>query len=51
MDDVHHIEQLPLVLVEPLDLHIEDSVRVDEEALGLLGVLGKGGLVGLLDLL
>ena len=50
MDDVHHVQQLPLVLVEALDLNVEDGVGIDDEALGLLGVLGEGLLVGPLDL-
>ena len=36
--------------MEALDLHVEDGVGIQHYAAGLLGVDGKGLLVGLLDL-
>ena len=51
MDDVHHVQQLALVLVEALHLHVEDGVGVQDDPLLPLGVLGEGHLVGLLDVL
>ena len=32
VDDVHHVEQLPLVGVDPLDLNIEQRIGVDFNA-------------------
>ena len=51
MDDVHHVQQLALVLVEALHLHVKDGVGVQDDPLFPLGVLGEGHLVGLLDVL
>jgi hypothetical protein len=38
---MEHIEQLPLVLVDPLDMHIKDRVNVDCHIIVTLKVLGK----------
>ncbi len=51
VDDVQHVEKLALVLVEPLDLHVEDGVGVQHGALLALGPAGEGCLVLRLDLL
>ena len=48
-DDVQHVQKLPLILVEPLHLNVEDGVRVQFHAPGLLGMGGEGRLVGPLD--
>ena len=46
-----HVQKLALVLLQALDLHVEDGVGVEDDALGLLGVKGELLLVGALDLL
>ena len=33
VDDVQGVEQLALILVEALDLHVEDGVRVEQHTL------------------
>ena len=48
-DDVQHVQKLPLILVEPLHLNVEDGVRVQLHAPGLLGMGGEGRLAGPLD--
>ena len=48
-DDVQHVQKLPLIFVEPLHLNVEDGVRVQFHAPGLLGMGGEGRLVGPLD--
>ena len=40
-----HVQQLALVLVEPLHLYVEDGVGVQHHALLLLGPGGEGQLV------
>ena len=40
-DDVQAVEQLALVLVDPLDVNVEHGGRVDLHAVLLLQVLGK----------
>ena len=40
-DDVQAVEQLPLVLVDPLDVHVEHGGRVDLHAVLPLQVLGE----------
>ena len=49
-DDVQHVQVLPLVLVDPLHLDVEEGVRIDGDPGPLLDQAGKIGLVGLLDL-
>ena len=44
-DDMQHVQQLPLVLVEPLHLHVEDGVGIQRDSLGLPGIGGKVLLV------
>ena len=46
---MQHIEQLALVLVDALDLHIKQAVGADGDACGLLDVSGQPGLVGVFD--
>ena len=48
VDDEHDEQQLPLVLVDALDLHIEQRVRVYGCPQCVLHVAGQGVLVGLL---
>ena len=48
-DDVQHVQQLALVLMEPLDLDVEDGVGVQSDSLLALGPAGKGQLVVVLD--
>ena len=50
IENVHGVEQLALVLVQALDLHVEDRVRVEYGALRLFDVSGKVELIGALDL-
>ena len=38
--DVEHVQQLPLVLMQPLDLHVEDRVGIDVDAV-VLGDVGR----------
>ena len=40
-DDVQAVEQLPLVLMDPLDVHVEHGGRVDLHAVLPLQVLGE----------
>lgn len=40
-DDVQAVEQLPLVLVDPLDVDVKDGGWVDLHPVLLLQVLGK----------
>ena len=49
MDDVQDVEQLPLVLVDALDLHVEHRVRIDDDAGQLLRQLRQRELVAALD--
>ena len=49
VDDVQHIEQLPLILMEPLDLHVEHGVGVEGDAALPLGPGGKAQLIFVLD--
>ena len=49
--DVQHVQQLPLILVQALDLDVEDGVGVQGDPLLALGPAGKGLLVVPLDLL
>ncbi len=48
-DDVQAVEQLALVLVDPLDLHVEDRVRVHQRAGAPLDHRGQVHLVAALD--
>jgi hypothetical protein len=49
VDHVQHVEQLPLVFVDALDLHVEQRVGVElDPALGL-DQFGEARLVGALD--
>lgn len=50
VDDTKDVELLPLVIVYPLDLHVEEGRRVDRDARRCLDVLGQPHLVGVLDL-
>ncbi len=43
-DDMQHVQQLPLIFVEPLDLHIENGVGVQRDSLSFPGVVGKVNL-------
>ena len=47
---MQHVEQLPLVLVKPLHLHVEERAAIDLEFGLLLDVGGERVLVALLDL-
>ena len=47
---MQHIQVLALVLVDALDLHIEDGIRVDGHAGALADERGQRALVGALDL-
>ena len=49
MDDVQDVEQLPLVFVNPLDLHVEEGVGVDPDAGAVVDQAPQPLLVGLLD--
>ncbi|CDC68560.1 uncharacterized protein BN503_01437 [Oscillibacter sp. CAG:155] len=49
-DDVQHVQELALILVETLDLHVEDGGGVQHHALALFRVGGEALLVVLLDL-
>ena len=50
MDDVQHIEQLPLVLVDALDLHVEQRVRIDDHSHVVFAITRRQPLlVGPLD--
>ena len=49
VDDVQRVQQLALVLVQALHLHVEDGVGVQHHALGFRAIGGKGSLVLLLD--
>jgi hypothetical protein len=46
---VQHVEQLPLVFVDALDLHVEQRGRVDRHAGDARQVVGQAPLVGGLD--
>ena len=46
---VQGVQQLALVLVQALDLHVEDGIRVDHHTLALGDPLGKVALVSGLD--
>ena len=48
---MQYVQQLPFILVEPLHLHVEDSVRVQLHSLLPVRPPGKGLLVAALDLL
>ena len=48
-DQVEHVEVLPLVLVEPLDLDVEQRLRIDDDAGALPDQGGQPVLVGGLD--
>ena len=51
VDDLQGVQQLALVLVKALYLHIEDGVGVQHHTLVLPGEGGKGKLVLMLDVL
>jgi len=46
---LQHVEQLALVFVDALDLHVEQAGRVDHHARGSRDVRGQARLVGMLD--
>src|SRR5262249_590077 len=48
-DDVQNVQVLPLVFVNPLDLHVEHGVGVDSNAGAAVGDAGQLELVGTLD--
>ena len=48
-DHVQHVEQLPLVFVDALDLHVEQTVRADLDAGAMFDVRSEAGLVGAFD--
>ena len=43
------VQQLPLILMQTLDLHVEDRIRVDVDAVVLRDIGGKAHLVLALD--
>jgi hypothetical protein len=47
-DDVQHVEQLPLVLVDAFDLHVEQAVRIQRDADFTGHVVGQAHLVAAL---
>ena len=48
--DVQHVQELALILVQPLDLHVEHGIGIEDDA-GLTGhIVGKGALVLRLDI-
>ncbi|OQA24790.1 MAG: hypothetical protein BWY59_02034 [Verrucomicrobia bacterium ADurb.Bin345] len=49
VDDVQDVENLPLVLVQPLDLHIEQRLRIHHDPVVLQNQLGEPTLVLMLD--
>ncbi len=49
MIDVQHVEQLALVFVDALDLHVEQAVGADLDAGAVLDVCSEACLVGTLD--
>ena len=40
-NDAHHVQQLPLVLVDALDLHVEHRIRIDNHASKVLDNAGQ----------
>jgi hypothetical protein len=48
-DDVQHVEQLPLVFVDALDLHVEQGIGIDLDAQPLADDLRQARLVVALD--
>ena len=48
-DSVQEIEQLPLIFVDPLDLHIEQSAGVDVQPEAIPNNAGQRQFVGALD--
>ena len=50
-DDVQQIEMLTLVLMQTLDLHIEQRIRADADAAGVLNDLGECHLMPAFDLM
>ena len=49
VENVQRVQELTLVLMQPLDLHVEDGVRVDGDAVRLLDVRREPLLVAALD--
>ena len=47
--DMQDIQQLPLVFMQALDLHVEDRIRVDVDTVVLRDISGKAYLVFALD--
>ncbi len=47
---MHRVQKLTLILVQALDLHVEDRVGVEHDALRLFDVGGKIELIRALDL-
>ena len=47
---MHRVQKLALILVQTLDLHIEDRIGIEHDALRLFDISGKVDLVGALDL-
>ena len=50
VDNMHRVQKLTLILVQALDLHVEDRVGVEHDALRLFDVGGKIELIRALDL-
>ena len=50
VQNIQHIQQLTLVLVQTLDLYIEYGIRVDGDAMFFLDILSKLLFVAALDL-
>jgi len=48
IDDVQNVQQLPLVLVHPLHLHVEQRARIDDDAGQLLRQMRQRQLVAAL---
>ena len=46
---MQHVEQLPLVLVQPLHLHVEERIPIDRDLVLRLDVARQLILVALLD--
>ena len=47
---MHRVEQLPLVLVQPFDLHIKNGLRIDQYSAFVKHFFGKMPFVFRLDL-
>jgi hypothetical protein len=47
MDDVHHVEQLTFVFMDPFDLDVKQGVDIDRDPTGTSNQTGQGLFVGL----